>query len=69
MPSCALLYTHHTFSVGGAIDITVFSIGDKAGEISGTEVTVDLPPENAATSYVIVFNQKEAGDEEKKVRH
>ena len=29
----------------------------------------DLPPENAATSYVIVFNQKEAGDEEKKVRH
>jgi ankyrin repeat protein len=27
----------------------------------------DLPPENAATSNVIVFNQKEAGDEEKKV--
>jgi hypothetical protein len=27
----------------------------------------DLPPENTATSNVIVFNQKEAGDEEKKV--
>ena len=36
---------------------------------SKSSLVLDLPPENAATSNVIVFNQKEAGDEEKKVWH
>ena len=50
-------------------------VSDKAPDEPQREILgyfnndTDLPPENTATSYVIVFNQKEAGDEEKEVRH
>ena len=59
MPSCALLHTHHIFSVGGAIDITVFSIGDQPGEISGSEIVVTMPSGTDVTSLAPVINVPE----------